>query len=198
MNRVLLLLIAAFIMACGTATDNDATGGSEYSSSLNSIKLNYLDGSPYTFDLNVSNATAFLFLAPDCPLCINYTLTIKQLRAKFSTDSISIVGVFPGDYYTFEEIDSFVQGYELDIPMILDPNLTLTNNFKATVTPEAVVLNRKEEIVYQGAVDNWMYSIGRKRTLITEHYLFDNFHALTKEVDLPWQSNKAVGCLIEL
>jgi hypothetical protein len=42
-------------------------------------------------------AAIFVFLAPDCPLSQNYTLTLNNLAKDFEPKGIGFYGVFSGD-----------------------------------------------------------------------------------------------------
>jgi hypothetical protein len=94
-------------------------------------------------------------------------------------------------------VDSFIKTYNLKIPAVLDPEFRLTKHTGALVTPEAFLADPFGEIIYRGAVDNWMYETGRKRPFPTEHYLRDAINsALAGKSPHPAET-QAYGCLIE-
>ena len=157
-----------------------------------------IDGSTFSFNnLKNNKASVIFFLSPDCPLCQNYTLTIKQLQEEFEKAGIHFYGIFPGTWYSVKEIEKFKFDYKLNINMLLDRDKALSHLLKAVVTPEVVVLDSNGRIVYQGRIDNWMYTVGKKRTIITKHELKDALEAVFSNKAITITKTEPVGCLIE-
>jgi hypothetical protein len=53
--------------------------------------------------------------------------------------------------------------YKLEIPVWIDLKKELSNYLQATVTPEVVLLNKKGELIYRGAIDDWVEKLGQKK-----------------------------------
>lgn len=139
----------------------------------------------------------FVFMSPDCPLCINYTRTLRLLSDTFSEAGVIFFTVFPGKFHRQDEVDSFVEKYDFRIPVVLDPDLKLATLAGATVTPEAFLADPGGHIIYRGAVDDWMYETGKKRPFPTAHYLRDAIsNALAGKSPHPAET-QAFGCMIE-
>ena len=136
-----------------------------------------------------------LFLSPECPLCINYAPKFKQISSEF--EDFKILGVVSGNYYNQTEVKRYLLKYDLDIDVIYDPGFLLSSQYKATITPEVVLLDHNGEKKYQGAIDNWAISLGRKRSVVTEDYLIDAFAALRLGKTPDHSKTQAVGCFIE-
>jgi hypothetical protein len=73
-----------------------------------------------------------------------------------------------------------------------------TMKFGVTITPEVVVADASGQVLYQGAIDNWFYELGRYRQFITEHYLTDALDAIAAGKPVPVTRTEAVGCLIQM
>lgn len=138
-----------------------------------------------------------IFLSVECPLCIKYTYAINQLVEKYQNDSIVFYGVFPGEMHLKADISEFIKKYDLDFKMLTDKHYILTAYLSAKVTPEVVILDNSGNIKYQGAIDNWMVTLGRMRQNITEFYLKDAIEALQYNKSIEVKKTEAVGCLIE-
>ena len=138
-------------------------------------------------------AAVFVFLAPDCPLSQNYTLTLNNLRKQFEANQIEFYAVFEGN----TGVDDFVATYKLTLPVIRDRDFRLADFFSAMNTPEVFVVDSSGATVYKGAIDNWAPELGQHRTVITETYLLDALNAFTHHKDIPIKETKAVGCFIE-
>jgi peroxiredoxin len=188
----LRLCVFVLLFTAGYCSTPDATRAD-----LFSLRIGGRGNSVDLSSLRNNNASVFVFLAPDCPLSQNYTLTLNDLRARFEADSIAFLGVVPGQWFDAATVDSFARTYMLTFPLVVDEELRLTTALGAAVTPEVFVIDSMARIVYQGAIDNWANDLTRRRTAITEHYLRD---ALTHYMDgeaVPRPKTEAIGCFIE-
>ena len=148
---------------------------------------------------NPGNKSAFviLFLSPECPLCISYSLTIKNIYQKFHLKGVEFAAIIPGKEYTKDNIIAFRNGYGLKmIPFYLDPNLAFAKQIQASITPEVFVLNQQNKIVYSGRIDDWAYELGKKRSVITSHDLENVLEKLINKKPLKAYQTRAVGCFI--
>ncbi len=141
--------------------------------------------------------TVFVFMSPECPLCENYSATLKDLRAQFPEEDVAFVGVFSGKWYSKEEINRFLARHQPPIDPVLDPRYELQERFDASVTPEAVVVGQDGAVQYQGKIDNWIVSLGRKRTVVNKYYLRDALEALLRGEQPAISQTEAIGCFIE-
>jgi len=146
--------------------------------------------------LKDNKAKVLVFIAPDCPLCKNYTRDLKEMINDYG-DSIDIYGVVPGKFYTNHEVDSFLNHYDLSLDVIYDPNFKLVRELRATITPEAYLIDENNNIRYQGLFDNWLGELGRRRQVITEFYLKDAVDSYLKGEEIMIKKTKAIGCFIE-
>src|SRR6185369_7488488 len=149
--------------------------------------------SPVAEYLKDKPAAVFVFLAPDCPLSQNYTLTLNNLRTQFQAAGIEFYAVFE----TNAGVDDFVTTYKLTLPVIREHDFRVADFFSAMNTPEVFAVDSKGTTFYKGAIDNWAPELGQHRTVITEHYLLDALNAFTQHKDIPIKETKAVGCFIE-
>ncbi|MGE0635546.1 MAG: redoxin family protein [Bacteroidia bacterium] len=143
-------------------------------------------------------ATVFLFYSPECPICKSQTKTVNSLYAQYGKDSIHFIVVFPQKYYTEKFIKRFLKDYAISITAIRDDNAALTNYMKATVTPEAVVLDRNRNRIYSGMIDNLFEDIGERRTIVTEHYLRDAIVAVLENKYPVIKRTEPVGCILSV
>ena len=137
------------------------------------------------------------FLAPECPLCENYALVIRELRAAYNPSSVAFYGIFAGNTYTADEITHYMARFRLPVKALRDGDFVLTRYFEATVTPEVFVVNANGQVVYQGKIDNWIAALGKKRQQTTRFYLRDALDAALAGENIIVSKTDAVGCLIE-
>lgn len=153
-------------------------------------------------DLDLSSlrddpVSVFAFLAPDCPLSQNYTLTLSQLAEKFAPDGVRVYGVISGGWFDEKEVDDFVRTYGIDFPVLMDDDYVLADLFGAMVTPEAFAMDPGGRVLYGGAIDNWAGELGQHRTVITEHYLRDAIASILSGGFPEITKTQAIGCYLE-
>ncbi|MEL7341656.1 MAG: redoxin domain-containing protein [Bacteroidota bacterium] len=166
--------------------------------SLHDLQLPSIHGQPYALQQAAGyQVSVFFFLAPECPLCENYALTIKNLREQFDPQQVSFYGIFAGETYTAEEIVQYMARFRLPVKALRDPEYQLTEHFGASVTPEVFVVAPSGNVLYRGKIDNWIASLGKKRPVATRFYLRDAIDASLRGESIAVSKTEAVGCLIE-
>ena len=147
--------------------------------------------------LNASSPklSALVLLSPDCPMSINYTKILNDMQQQFG-DTVQVMGILPGKTYKDSTILDFAAAYRLQFPLYVDKKMHISGLLKGEVTPEVFLLDAKGQLVYHGAIDNWLAGIGQKRQKPNEHYLLDaiNQSLLGQTVSIPYV--KAQGCIL--
>lgn len=140
--------------------------------------------------------TAYVFIAEECPVCNYVGKTLKRLSTEFQND-VNFVAVFPQRLSTLETATLFIEKYDLpNFEIKIDTDHLITNRYNAMVTPEVVLVNSNNTIVYKGRINDSYASPGRIRHgKVTEdlHNAID-LVLQNKTVDKPWHD--PVGCYI--
>ncbi|MAZ31451.1 MAG: hypothetical protein CMP57_05085 [Flavobacteriales bacterium] len=151
----------------------------------------------YLSKVFIENSDKVLFfIVPECPLCQSYTREIKQLYFKYK-DRLDFYFVIPGTSYSSQEMDSFLNKYDLPIDVIYDKGYLLVNKLSATITPEVYLIDENNSIQYQGLIDNWLGELGRKRQNVSEYYLNDAIESFLGGKEVKIKKTNAIGCFIE-
>jgi len=141
--------------------------------------------------------TVYIFLAPECPLSENYTLTINQLQAQFVDSGLQFYAVISGKLYDSVAIRDYANRFPLTLPLLVDTGYYFSTQFKASTTPEVVLFNAQNEKVYQGAIDDWATELTQLKASATHYYLMDAMNAVLKNEKIKISKTNAVGCYIE-
>jgi hypothetical protein len=128
-------------------------------------------------------------------MCLKYPDVLRDLYAKWMSDSVSFVTIFPGDWAR-DEVSRYMRRYQLDFPFILDTDMSLSLAIGATITPEVFVLDRFGTVYYHGAIDDWYYSLGRRRASATVNYVDASLAAMLRRLPPPYAPIPALGCFI--
>ncbi|MCC6690192.1 MAG: redoxin domain-containing protein [Bacteroidia bacterium] len=185
--RVCLFVVSAYVLSCTFFSNNP------FNINLQTISL---DEFPLR-QLAANKASVIIFLSPDCPMCQNYTLTLNQLNEKYKPSGIKFYGIFSGRNFSLQEIKKYKQQYKITFELLMDKKKQLSSLLKAGVTPEIVVLNNIGKIMYSGSIDNWLFELGQKRSVITENYLDDALQCIATNKEIKIKTTEAKGCLIE-
>ncbi|MFM9052982.1 MAG: redoxin domain-containing protein [Bacteroidota bacterium] len=162
------------------------------------IKLNSISGDPVVLTPQKAFPfTVFIFLLPDCPACQSYTLTLKKLFEKFSQSGIRFIGVFAGKYSKEKEMNEFESRYQLPFPLYVDKNHDLIRKLDVHVSPEVVTIDQSGTVSYRGRIDDWMYAVGKKRTVIRHHDLENALRSISDGKKPDPDKTVPVGCIIE-
>jgi peroxiredoxin len=183
--KPLLMLTIALLIGCADRVD------------IVDVPLRGLDNSEVSINRAENAVTIIYFLSPECPLCINYTLSMRNLEQKFRSDSVRFYGIYSKEWFSTEEVRTYQLRYKLEFEMLLDEGNRLANALGASVTPEVFVYNRTGEKIYSGKIDDWVNDLGKKKLEATKYYLDK---AITAAIDSkPMRPNHTmpIGCLIE-
>jgi AhpC/TSA family protein len=140
-------------------------------------------------------ASVLVFYGQDCPIANGYAPEINRLWRGHTNFAFFIVQVDPE--LTVAAAKEHARKYDLRPPVLLDRKHQLVKLAKATVTPEAVVLGKKGQILYRGRIDDLYVALGKKRAAVTERNLRDALDALAAGKAVRKSETKAIGCLIQ-
>lgn len=181
------LLLAGLLSSC--VSDHDPAF---------SLDLRTVDEEHFNSEKLLDQAASVLFfLSPECPLCLDYAETFRRFNHEWETKEVGFYGVFPTKHFTKDEIRRYRKRFDLEFPFLLDPDNKLTKALEATTTPEVIMLDSEGRILYRGSIDNWAYSVGRKKIEPDKHYLLDALQAWERKETITLSATDPVGCLIE-
>jgi len=137
----------------------------------------------------------FVFLSPECPLCQNYSNKLNDFNQQYAANVI-MYGIIPGKAYSENGIKKFIEDYNIQFKLLIDNDKKLTSYLHAVVTPQAILLNDKNQLVYKGAIDDWAVALGKQRVTTTKYYLRDALQQSLSHKTVLIKRTKAVGCRI--
>lgn len=141
--------------------------------------------------------TVVIFLSEDCPISQKYIPTLNTIQRKYHDNAVRIHAIIPGKIKR-SELAKFKEEYEITFPITFDKNYRMVQLLSATTTPEVFMFDKKLDLKYRGAIDNWFYELGGYRQDVTEDYLIDSIDALLAGGEPKNPTTLAVGCLIQM
>lgn len=183
-----IILLLLFLQACSRKEPDG----------IFQIKLKTIEGQSFELkNLEKNKASILVFLLPDCPACESYSATLKNLKEKYADANIEFYGVFPGTFNSVDEMMNYKNLYKINFPLLQDPENILVHSLGATIVPSVFLLNDQSQVLYKGRIDDWLYSLGKKKESITKHDLDDAIQAVTADQAVIVKETQAIGCILE-
>ena len=96
-----------------------------------------------------------------------------------------------------DEFNKYFLKYKLDFELKRDEGQKMVKNFSATTNSQIFVVRKStQQILYKGKMDNGFENIGKKRQVITEHYLRDALESILQKKEIVVKETQPVGCFI--
>ena len=99
------------------------------------------------------------FMGTQCPLAKLYGPKLERLHAKYASQGVVVLGVFSNVQDSIKELAAFARDHALSFPVLRDQRNSVADDFRATRTPEVVVLDADRKVRYQGRIDE-QYTFG--------------------------------------
>lgn len=141
----------------------------------------------------------WVFLAPLCPICQDYTYYLNALHAQWEAEAVNeveMVGWFPHPGVTDEDMAAFAERYGVEWALARD-TVGWSEAVGARFTPEAALVSPEGAVVYRGRVNDLYYALGKHRAKPKSSDLaLAVQQALNGETVTP-SATDAIGCPIE-
>jgi DNA-binding transcriptional LysR family regulator len=142
-------------------------------------------------------ANVLFFVATDCPVSNSYAPEIQRICGAYAARGISCALIYEEAGLTAAGARKHLDDHLYrGMPAAIDRDGALAARVRASVTPEAVVVDRHGAIRYRGRIDNFYAALGRPRQVVTAHDLLDALNAVVDGRPVAIAETEAVGCYI--
>jgi hypothetical protein len=147
------------------------------------------------------SANVIFFVQTDCPISNWYAPTIQRVCGEFASRGVGCSLIYedvelPGTRLD-DQVRRHLQEYRYDrMPAVVDRSRAVASRARATITPQAVVVDRTGAIRYRGRIDNAYADLGRPRQQVTSHELRDALDAVLAGRAVTKPETEALGCFI--
>jgi len=146
-------------------------------------------------------ANVIFFVQTDCPMSNWYAPTIQRVCREYAGRGIGCALAYEDIASPGASLDAQVRTHLTDyrysgIPAIADRTRAVASRAKATITPQAVVVDRRGVIRYSGRIDNAFADFGKLRQQVTSHDLREALDALLAGRPIRTPQTEALGCFI--
>ena len=166
-------------------------------------QLHDVNGRAVTPFVPTGHATVVFFVATDCPISNSYAPEIQRVCRDYGPRGVSCslmyedVDTSPSRTQLDRQVRAHLEEYGYDgVPAVVDRERTAATYAKASITPQAFVIDRAGEIRYRGRIDNLYAAFGKTRQQVTSHDLRDALDAVLAGRQVPHPETEALGCFI--
>jgi hypothetical protein len=140
--------------------------------------------------------TVLIFVSTDCPISNRYAPEIKRVHDEFAPKGVRFRLVYPNPLDDEAAIRTHLTEYGYPPIAERDRDHALVKLAGATITPEAVVLDARQRVVYRGRIDDRFVELGRERPAATQRDLRNALTAALAGKRVIPAETQAVGCFI--
>jgi hypothetical protein len=142
-------------------------------------------------------ANLLFFIASDCPISNSYAPEIQRLCAEYEGRGVRCTLLYEDVGIDRRSAAKHLSEYRYGgIAAAIDSDRRIANYAQATVTPQAILVDRKGDIRYRGRIDNFYAALGKPRQQVTQRDLADALNAVLTGKPVPNPETKALGCYI--
>lgn len=183
---ITLLIPVAGLLAANATAPNDSKIGEKPAG----LKFRDLKGK--TLSLRGSNSlpAVYLFLSTQCPVANRYTSRIIAMERVYRTQGVRFIGVNANANESASDILRHARARGFTFPIVKDDG-SLAARLGATMTPQAVVLDRKGVIRYRGRIDDNV-----NPSEVKSHDLKEALDAILSGKPVSRAETAAFGCVI--
>jgi hypothetical protein len=162
-----------------------------------SLQIRALDGT-ILHPLEPSGvANVLFFIATDCPVANSYAPEIQRICGAYASRGVNCALVYEDASVTASEARKHLDEYHYrGLSAAIDADGALAAAVRATVTPQAVVVDRRGTVRYSGRIDNFYTALGRTRQVVTSHDLDDALKAIAAGKPVATPETPTIGCYI--
>ncbi|MBC8065391.1 MAG: redoxin domain-containing protein [Chlorobia bacterium] len=143
-----------------------------------------------------AKATVLFFVAIDCPIANRMAPELARIVRAYRPKNISFLFVYVDPAHSGQQVQQHLREYKLGAPGIRDAKHSVIKAVGASVTPQAVVLDKTGLMLYRGRINDLFIEHGRSRKLPKTQDLrnaLDQFLA-GRPIKVP--QTAALGCSI--
>jgi thiol-disulfide isomerase/thioredoxin len=156
-----------------------------------------VDGRPFAPFAPTGKASLIFFVQTDCPVSNSYAPEIQRICKVYASKGVSCALAYEDVSVTAGAVRKHMSEYAYrGIPATIDASRAMADRARATITPEAVVVDARGSIRYRGRIDNFYAALGKPRQVVTEHDLTDALDAILAGTPVPRPETEALGCYI--
>lgn len=144
-------------------------------------------------ELLQNQLTVVLFIATQCPYSNAYNERMAAMAKAYAAAGVGFVGINSNKSEPVEEIVAHAKQHGFSFPVLKDANNVVADQYAATKTPEAFVVDAAGKLLYHGRIDESY----EDAAAVKEPDLKNALDAALAGKPVPAATTKAFGCSIK-
>lgn len=162
------------------------------------LTLTAIDGTTQVLPASADGKpTLLFFVSPFCSTTKAFAKEIQQITVDHAA-KVRVLIIECDPEVTRDIAIEHATVSEFTAPVLLDAGQALTKLVKATITPEAVLLDAKGSVYYQGRINDLYLGPTKRQREIKTHDLRDALTAIREGKAVATPKTEAMGCAINL
>ena len=183
-------------MVCWFVAGAAFAAGARVGAKIDEFQLQDHLGTEHSFaEWHDRRAVVIVFLGTECPLAKLYGPRLAELDAEYGPQGVAFVGIVSNQQDSLLEIGHYVRVHKIDFPVLKDSAAKVADQFGATRTPEAFVLDGRGNVIYHGRIDD-QFGIGYQRANEVKRELAAALDEILAGKPVTTPSTEPVGCFI--
>lgn len=145
MSKILLILIALFVIPLSAQDEKELTG-----KKAPEFKLENINGKIVSLSKITGEGPVIIsFWATWCKPCAEEMSELKKILKEYKSSNVKVVAISTDNEKSVSKVKPYIQskGYG-DFIVLLDTNQEAARKYYATTVPYSVIINKEGEIVY--------------------------------------------------
>jgi peroxiredoxin len=152
-----------------------------------------VDGKNHSLaSLKGTNGTVLIFISTQCPVSNAYNERMQKLAQDYKERGVNVIGINANSGESADDIKAHAAAHNLTFMILKDKGNKVADDFGATNTPEAFLLDASGKLVYRGRIDN-----SRNGQTISSNDLRDAIDATIAGKPVANSFVRAFGCSIK-
>ena len=144
-----------------------------------------------------AHVSVLLFVTSDCPISNAYAPEIQSLCQASVARGFRCLLLYEDPGIAASGVRAHLQAYRYTrMAAAIDRRGAVAARAGASITPEALVIDRSGTVRYRGRIDNLYADLGRRRPAATVHDLRDAIDAVLAGRQVSTPRTEALGCYI--
>lgn len=141
-----------------------------------------------------SRPRVLFFITTDCPIANSFAPEIKRIITEYGPRGVDFTMVYTDLSQPPEAAKRHADEYGYKTQVLVDQGRVQCRTYGITVTPEAIVLDRRGHRVYRGRIDDRYLAPGQYRLVPTTREVRDAIEAVLAGRPVPVAETTAAGC----
>ena len=143
-----------------------------------------------------SNLKCYFFFIQDCPASKYAISKVAQMDKAYPDSLVKFIGVYSDPVPNLLTMRKLVNNHSPNLTIIIDSTLAIAKKYNATTTPQFILLDEAEKVLYDGRIDDYYIDFGKHGDDPKDNYVQMAIETLKAGKGKYIRSTKPIGCKI--